>query len=155
MLIGHTIKEETSNVQRLEHSLVWCETWTLGEVDHKYLENFAMWCWRRMEKTSWTDRVSNEIVLHRGKEERSILHTAERKGNWTGHSLCWNCLLKHVIEGKYKLAGRGRRKRRRQLMNDVKEKRGYWILNEETLDRTVWRTHCGRGCGSVARRTTE
>ena len=34
-----------------------------------------MWCWRRMEKISWTDRVKSEEVLQRVKEERSILHT--------------------------------------------------------------------------------
>ena len=36
------------------------ETWTLREADQKYLESFEMWCWRRMEKISWTDRVRNE-----------------------------------------------------------------------------------------------
>jgi hypothetical protein len=41
------------------------ETWTLPKVDQKYLESFEMWCWRRMEKISWTDRVRNEEVLHR------------------------------------------------------------------------------------------
>ena len=76
------------------------ETWSLRKVDHKYLEKFVISCWRRMEKTSWTDRVSNEIVLHRGKEERNILRTTKRMNNWIGHILCWNCLLKHVIEGK-------------------------------------------------------
>jgi hypothetical protein len=42
-------------------SLALCcaETWTLGKVDQKYLESFEMWCWRRMEKISWTDRVRN------------------------------------------------------------------------------------------------
>jgi hypothetical protein len=61
-----------------------------------------MWCWRRMEKISWTDRVRNEEVLHRVKEERNILHTYKkrRKANWIGHILRRNCLLKHVIEGK-------------------------------------------------------
>jgi hypothetical protein len=49
------------------------ETWTLREVDQKYLESFEMWCWRRMEKISWTDRVRNEEVLHGVKEERNIL----------------------------------------------------------------------------------
>ena len=38
-----------------------------------------MWCWRRMEKISWTDRVRNEEVLLRDKEERNILHTVKRK----------------------------------------------------------------------------
>jgi len=41
------------------------------------MENAEMWCWRRMEKISWTDRVRNEI-LHRGKERRNILHTIKR-----------------------------------------------------------------------------
>jgi hypothetical protein len=50
-----------------------------------------MWCWRRMEKISWTDRVRNEEVLHRVKEERNIVHTIKRrKANWIGHNLLTN-----------------------------------------------------------------
>jgi hypothetical protein len=53
-----------------------------------------------MEKTSWTDRVNKEAVLHRVKEERNILHTIRRrKANWIGHILRRNCLLSHIIEG--------------------------------------------------------
>jgi hypothetical protein len=60
-----------------------------------------MWCWRRMEKISMTDRVRNEEVLHRVKEERNVLHTIKiRKASWIGHILRRNCLLKHLIEGK-------------------------------------------------------
>ena len=33
-----------------------------------------MWCWRRMEKISWTDHVRNEEVLFRVNEQRNILH---------------------------------------------------------------------------------
>jgi hypothetical protein len=59
------------------------ETWTLPKVDQKYLETFEMWCWRRVEKISWTDRVRNEEELHRGKKERNILHTIKiRKAIW-------------------------------------------------------------------------
>jgi hypothetical protein len=69
-------------------------------MDQKYLENFEMWCWRRMEKISCTDSVRNEEVLHRVKEERNIVHTIKRrKANWIGNILRRNCLLKHVIEG--------------------------------------------------------
>jgi hypothetical protein len=39
------------------------ETWKLQAVDQKHLENFVMWCWRRMEKISWTDHVRNEVLL--------------------------------------------------------------------------------------------
>jgi hypothetical protein len=62
------------------------ETWTLRKLDQKYLESFEAWCWRRMEKISWTDCVSNEAELHRAKEERNILHEIRRrKANWIGH----------------------------------------------------------------------
>jgi hypothetical protein len=106
-------------------ALYGAETWTLRKIDQKYLESSEMWCWRRME-ISWTDRLRNEEVLHRVKEERNILHTIKRrKANWTGHILRRNCLLKHVIEGK--LEGRtGRRgRRRKQLLDDLKEKKRY------------------------------
>jgi len=54
-----------------------------------------------MEKISWTDRVKNEDVLHRVKEERNILHTIKRRTvNWIGRILRKKCPLKHVIEGK-------------------------------------------------------
>jgi hypothetical protein len=55
-------------------------TWTLRKVDQKYLymQNAKLWCWRRMEKISWTDRTKNEL-LHRGKEKRNILHKIKKK----------------------------------------------------------------------------
>ena len=51
-----------------------------------------------MDKISWTDRVRNEEVLQRVKWERNIVHTVNRrKGNWIGHVLCRNCLLKELL----------------------------------------------------------
>jgi hypothetical protein len=35
------------------------EKWTLRKADQKCTESFEMWCWRRMEKIIWTDRVRN------------------------------------------------------------------------------------------------
>jgi hypothetical protein len=49
------------------------ETWTLRTLDQKCLENFEMWCWRRMENIIWTNRVGNDEVLHRGKEKRNVV----------------------------------------------------------------------------------
>ena len=54
-------------------------TWTLWEVDQKYVERFEMLCWRMMEKISWNDRVKNDKALHRTKEEGNILHTTKRR----------------------------------------------------------------------------
>jgi hypothetical protein len=69
-------------------ALYGAETWTIRSVDQKYLENFAMWYWRRMEKISWTDHVRNEEVLLKVKEKRNILHErSKRKAKGIGHIL--------------------------------------------------------------------
>jgi len=58
----------------------------LRAVDQKQLESFEMWCWRRMEKISWTDNVRNEEVLLTVKEQRNILHEISRqKANFRPH----------------------------------------------------------------------
>jgi hypothetical protein len=50
----------------------------------------------------------------------------------------------------------GRRgRRRKQLLDDLTEKRRYWKLKEKALDRTLWSTRFGRGYGPVVRQTTE
>jgi len=58
-----------------------------------------------------------------------------------------------VLEGRMKVTGR-RRIRCKQLPDDFNEKGGFWKLKEEALDRTVWRTGFGGGCGHVVRVTT-
>ena len=139
-------------------ALYGAETWTLRAVDQKHLESFEMRCWSRMEQVSWTDHVRNEEVLLRVKEQRTILHEIrKRKANWIGHILRRNCLLQRVTEGKIKVGievtGRQGR-RRRKLLDDLKESRGYSHLKEEALDRTMWRARFGRGFVPVVSQTT-
>ena len=54
------------------------ETWTIRAVDQKHLGSFEMWCWRRIEKISWTDHVRNEVLLT-VKEQRDILHEISKR----------------------------------------------------------------------------
>jgi hypothetical protein len=87
-------------------------------------------------------------VLKRVKEERNIIQTLKpMKANWIGHILRRNCLLKHVIEGKIEgmveMMGR-RGRRRKQLLDCLKETRRYGKLEEDSLDPTRWKTRCGR-----------
>jgi len=111
-----------------------------------------------MEKISWTDHVRNEEVLLTVKEQENILHEIrKRKAKWIGHILRRNCLLQRVIKGKIKgeIEVTGRRgRRRRKLLDDLKERRGYSHLKEEDLDRAMWRARFGRGFGPVVRQTT-
>ena len=93
------------------------------------------------------------------KEQRNILHEIrKRKANWIGHILRRNCLLQRALEGKIQggieVTGRQGR-RRRNLLYNLKERRGYSHLKEEALDRTMCRAHFGRGFGPVVRQTAE
>ena len=71
---GLIFTKENKEIIHLGHSFYGAETWTLRKVDQKYLGSFETWCWRRMEKISCTDRVRNEEVLLRVKEERNVMY---------------------------------------------------------------------------------
>ena len=90
--------------------------------------------------------------------QTNILHEIrKRKANWIGHILRRNCLLQQVIEGKIKgqkEVTRRRGRRRKKLLDDLKDRRGYCQLKEEALDRTMWRNRFGRDFGPVVRQIT-
>jgi hypothetical protein len=93
VLIHWTMLQQFLNLIFIGPCLYGAEIWMLWTVDQKHLESFEMWCWRRMEKISWTDHVRNEVLL-RVKEQRNILHEiTKRKANWIGHILRRNCVL--------------------------------------------------------------
>jgi hypothetical protein len=48
------------------------------EINKNTVRNSEIWCWKSMEKISWTDRVKNE-VLQTVKEESNILHTTKER----------------------------------------------------------------------------
>ena len=92
-------------------------------------------------------------MLLGGNEQRNILHEIiKRKTNWICHMLRRNCLLKQVIEGKIKgqiAVTRRQGRRRKKLLDDLKDRRGYCELKEEALDRTMWRDRFASGIGPV------
>jgi hypothetical protein len=112
-----------------------------------------------VEDISWTNHARNEEALQRIKENGILLFTIERrKAKWTGHILWRKCLLKHVIEEKAEGRIQGKEKgvtRCMQLLDDLKEMKGYKKLNQKVQDRTLWITCFGRGYGLVTRHTTE
>jgi hypothetical protein len=67
-----------------------------------------------------------------------------------------NCVLKQVIEGnvqrKLEVAER-RGRRRKQLRDYLKEKKGYWKLKRAALGRCLWQTHLGGSYGLVRQNT--
>jgi hypothetical protein len=62
--------------------------------------------------------------------------------------------LKERYKGGIEVIGRQGRKLRK-LLDDLKKRRGYSYLKEESLDSTMWRARFGRGFGPVVRQTTK
>jgi hypothetical protein len=147
----HNLRQELVKRYIWSIALQCADTRAFREIDQKYLRKFEMWCWRRMENISWTDRVRFGEVLHRVKEERVILQIIKpRKDYWLGYIWRGNCL---PIEGRIEVTGR-RVRRRKKPLGELQEKREHSKLKEEALDRTLWRTRCLRGYGPVVRQTS-
>ena len=94
-----------------------------------------------MEKIKWPEKVTNEQVLDRrpiGEKRTLINNILRRKVNWIGHILRRNCLLHDVIEGQMTKV-KGVRRRRTQFLDDLRNRRSYWELNEKAEDRNRWK----------------
>ena len=40
-----------------------CESWTVKKAEHRKIDAFEMWCWRRLLRVPWTARRSNQSIL--------------------------------------------------------------------------------------------
>ena len=41
-----------------------CESWTVKKVEHRRIDAFELWCWRRLLRVPWTARRSNQSILN-------------------------------------------------------------------------------------------
>ena len=60
-------------------ALYCAETWSLRKEDIRRIEALEMWLWRRMERISWTEKVTNEEGLRRIGEKRTMAETIIRR----------------------------------------------------------------------------
>ena len=40
-----------------------CESWTIKKAEHRRIDAFELWCWRRLLRVHWTARRSNQSIL--------------------------------------------------------------------------------------------
>jgi len=137
--------------KRIIKTIIWsvalyaAETWTLRKADIRRVSALEMWCWRKMEKISWVERITNDEVLRLVGERRQIVDTiVKRKKNWIGHSLRHECLLREVIEGKMV----GKRPRGRPRIGMLNELIGdsYGDMKRRAENRQEWRCWTPRTC---------
>ena len=49
-----------------------CESWTIKKAEHRRIDAFELWCWRRLFRVPWTARRSNQSVLKEAIPEYSL-----------------------------------------------------------------------------------
>ena len=89
-----------------------CESWTTKKADHRRIDAFKLWCWRRLLRVPWTARRSNQSILKEINPEYSLGGLVLQLQNF-GHLMQRaNSLEKTLILRK--LEGRRRRGRQRR-----------------------------------------
>ena len=49
-----------------------CESWTIKKAEHRRIDAFEWWCWRRLLRVSWTARRSNQSIVKEISPEYSL-----------------------------------------------------------------------------------
>ena len=49
-----------------------CESWTIRKAEHRRIDAFILWCWRRFLRVPWTERISNQSILKEISPEYSL-----------------------------------------------------------------------------------
>ena len=49
-----------------------CESWTVKKAEHKSIDAFELWCWRRLLRVPWIARISHQSILKEINPEYSL-----------------------------------------------------------------------------------
>ena len=66
----HLVKAMVLPVVMYEH-----ESWTIKKAEHRRIDAFELWCWRRLLRVPWTARRSNQSILKEINPEHSLEET--------------------------------------------------------------------------------
>ena len=86
-----------------------CESWTIKKAEHRRIDAFELWCWRRLLTVPWTARRSNQSILKEISHEYSLEGLMLKlKLQYSGHLMQrTDSLEKTLMLGK--IEGRRRR----------------------------------------------